>query len=196
MRKNCCRTGKMSLQEKNDEKNLIVRAQRKDGGAFGELYGLHQTRVYNLCLRMVASVEDAEDMTQETFIQAWKKIDTFQCKSLFTTWLHRIAVNIILMKFRKKDVMKKIESLDEPNENPKGEETKKEIPYRDATLMSTIDRAILEKAIENLPPDIALCLFSTMLRDTNIMKSQSWWDARLVPPKANFIKRVRRYATT
>lgn len=84
-----------------DEADWIARAQSADGKAFENLYRMHVDRVYGLCLRMTGNVSEAEDCTQEAFIQAWSKLDRFRGDSAFGTWLHRIAVNAVLGRMRK-----------------------------------------------------------------------------------------------
>jgi len=84
-----------------DEADWIARAQREDAAAFERLYRLHVDKVYGLCLRMTGNVAEAEDCTQEAFIQAWNKLDRFRGDSAFATWLHRIAVNSVLGRMRK-----------------------------------------------------------------------------------------------
>ena len=84
-----------------DEADWISRAQRADAKAFESLYRLHVDRVYGLCLRMTGNVAEAEDCTQEAFIQAWNKMDKFRGDSAFGTWMHRIAVNAVLGRMRK-----------------------------------------------------------------------------------------------
>ena len=84
-----------------DESQWIARAQRLDACAFESLYRLHVGAVYGLCLRMTGNVAEAEDCTQEAFIQAWNKLDNFRGDSAFSTWIHRIAVNAVLGRMRK-----------------------------------------------------------------------------------------------
>ncbi len=84
-----------------DEADWIARAQRSDARAFESLYRMHIDKVYGLCLRMTGIVAEAEDCAQETFIQAWNKLDRFRGDSAFATWLHRIAVNAVLGRMRK-----------------------------------------------------------------------------------------------
>jgi RNA polymerase sigma-70 factor (ECF subfamily) len=84
-----------------DEGSLIARAQAGDTRAFESLYRLHVERVYALCLRMTGNVSEAEDCTQEAFIQAWNKIAKFRGDSAFGTWMHRIGVNAVLGRMRK-----------------------------------------------------------------------------------------------
>lgn len=80
---------------------LLARAQGGDARAFEALYREHVDRVYGLCLRMTGNVSEAEDCTQEAFIQAWNKLGKFRGDSAFGTWMHRIAVNAVLGRIRK-----------------------------------------------------------------------------------------------
>jgi RNA polymerase sigma-70 factor (ECF subfamily) len=84
------------------EADAIRLAQQGNAAAFARLYGLHSRRVYNLCLRMVSNPVEAEDLTQDAFLQLFRKIQTFRGESCFSTWLHRLTVNIVLMRIRKK----------------------------------------------------------------------------------------------
>ncbi len=83
------------------EAELIRKAQNADSRAFESLYRLHVDRVYGLCLRMTSNSAEAEDCTQDAFIQAWRQIAKFRGDSAFSTWLHRVAVNIVLGRIRK-----------------------------------------------------------------------------------------------
>src|SRR5689334_25264756 len=69
--------------------------------AFEEIYRLHHRRVFSQCLRMTRSVSEAEDLTQDVFLQLYRKLKTFRGESAFTTWLHRLTINVVLMHFRK-----------------------------------------------------------------------------------------------
>ena len=84
-----------------DEQAWIRKAQGSDARAFEALYRLHVDKIYGLCLRMTGNVSEAEDCTQEAFIQAWNKMAKFRGDSAFATWLHRIAVNAVLGRIRK-----------------------------------------------------------------------------------------------
>src|ERR1700689_377453 len=85
------------------ESEAIRRAQAGDAEAFECLYRLHSGRVYALCLRMLKGNEsEAEDLTQEAFLRLFHKIGTFRAESAFSTWLHRLTFNIVLMRLRKK----------------------------------------------------------------------------------------------
>lgn len=79
---------------------LVARARQGDPGAFEALYRQHAGRVYGLCLRMTGHPESAEDLTQDTFVSAWRSLAGYEGRSSFPTWLHRIAVNAVLAKRR------------------------------------------------------------------------------------------------
>jgi RNA polymerase sigma factor (sigma-70 family) len=103
------------------EAEAIERAKQGDAEAFEVLYHLHKRRVYSLCLRMTANTADAEDLTQEAFLQLFRKIGTFRGESAFSTWLHRMAVNVVLMRLRKKGlpVVPLEETIETEEETPK-----------------------------------------------------------------------------
>ena len=88
-------------QQIETEAALVERAQRADSTAFEVLYRTHVDKVYGLCLRMTGNVAEAEDCTQDAFIQAWSKLDKFRGDSAFGTWMHRVAVNTVLGRMRK-----------------------------------------------------------------------------------------------
>ena len=81
---------------------LVKRAQEGDAEAFAALFHAHKGRVYSICLRMTNNTAQAEDLTQDAFLQVFRKLDTFKGNSALSTWLYRIAVNTVLMHFRKK----------------------------------------------------------------------------------------------
>lgn len=84
-----------------EEQEWLTRARNSDTRAFEALYRTHAGRVFGLCLRMTGVPAEAEDCTQETFIQAWTHLDRFRGDSSFSTWLHRVAVNAVLGRMRK-----------------------------------------------------------------------------------------------
>ena len=88
----------------NWEIALIQRAQGGDSHAFERLYREYSGRLYGLCLRMTRNPAAAEDCAQEAFINAWRALDRFEIRSSFNTWLHRIAVNVVLGKRRRPSV--------------------------------------------------------------------------------------------
>ena len=136
-------------QDRLSEAEAIEKAKQGDAQAFEVLYNLHKRRVYSLCLRMTANAAEAEDLTQEAFLQLYRKIATFRGESAFSTWLHRMAVNVVLMRLRKKGlpVVPLEETIETEEEAPK-----KELGGEDAKLAGSIERLHLERAIERLPP--------------------------------------------
>ena len=133
------------------EAEAIDRAKRGDAASFEALYGLHKRRVYSLCLRMVGNTAEAEDLTQEAFLQLYRKIATFRGESAFSTWLHRMTVNVVLMRLRKKALpVASLEETTEPDEETGG--PRKDIGAPDLRLSGAVDRVNLERSIEKLPP--------------------------------------------
>ena len=133
------------------EAEAIRRAQQGDAEAFERIYRLHNRRVYALCLRMVGNTAEAEDLTQEAFLQLFRKIGTFRGESAFSTWLHRLAVNVVLMRLRKKTLAAtSLDEATEPDEDAGG--PRKDIGGPDLRLSGSVDRVNLERAVEQLPP--------------------------------------------
>ena len=136
------------------EAEAIEAAKNGDAEAFSKLYALHKRRVYTLCLRMLGNVSEAEDMTQEAFLHLFRKLGSFRGESAFSTWLHRLTVNLVLMHLRKKGLP--LVSLEETLEPSQEDGPRKDIGARDLTLSGSVDRVTLERAIENLPPGYRL----------------------------------------
>jgi RNA polymerase sigma-70 factor (ECF subfamily) len=132
------------------EADAIVRAKQGDAEAFQMLYEMHKRRVYSLCLRMTANTAEAEDLAQEAFLQLFRKIATFRGESAFSTWLHRLSVNVVLMHLRKKSLP--VVSLEETTQGGEEDSPKKDFGADDVALAGSIDRLQLQKAVENLPP--------------------------------------------
>ncbi len=137
-----------------DQSELVRRAQAGDQQAFSALYAMHRRRVYSLCLRMTHRMEDAEDLMQEAFLQVFRKLHTFRGDAAFSTWLHRVAVNVVLMSLRKKPWREtSIEELSRPEENESSEPV---LGCDDDRLTHSIDRVALERALDRLPPGYRL----------------------------------------
>jgi RNA polymerase sigma-70 factor (ECF subfamily) len=113
--------------------------------AFEIIYERYHRRTYSLCLRMTSSPTEAEDLTQEVFIQLFRKIGSFRGDSAFSTWLHRLTVNQVLMHFRRRSV--KNEKTSEDGEMP--EQTV--VGSGNPSKMQVVDRIALKKAIGELP---------------------------------------------
>src|ERR1700722_14539996 len=82
----------------------VSRAKAGDREAFATLYELHKKRVYSICVRMTGNIAEAEDLTQEAFMQVFRKLASFRGDSLFSTCLYRVAVNTVLMTLRRKHI--------------------------------------------------------------------------------------------
>ncbi len=140
-------------QRRGDELSeaaAIERAKQGDAEAFQVLYDMHKRRVYSLCLRMTANTAEAEDLAQEAFLQLYRKIATFRGESAFSTWLHRLSVNVVLMHLRKKGLP--VVSLEETTQGGDDDSPKKDFGTEDVALAGSIDRLHLQKAVESLPP--------------------------------------------
>ena len=134
--------------EKSDisDVELARRSAEGDASAFEQLYRRHFRRVYALCLRMLSDPTLAEDLSQEVFINLFNKIGSFRGESAFTTWLHRMTVNQVLMYFRKRST--KSELTTEEGETP----VQIVVGTGNPNAMPVIDRISLEKAVAQLPP--------------------------------------------
>lgn len=133
------------------EADAIRLAQQGNAEAFEFIYRMHSRRVYALCLRMVGNTAEAEDLAQEAFLQLFRKIQTFRGESAFSTWLHRLSVNVVLMKLRRKSLPEtSLEEMTEPDEESPG--PRKDVGSVDPTLVGSIDRLNLERAVDQLPP--------------------------------------------
>ena len=118
----------------------------EDMSGFDDLYRKHYRRVYSICLRMTGNVAEAEDLTQEVFLQLHRKLQSFRGDAAFTTWLHRLTVNHVLMHFRTRRVRSEVgtedgempDQVDPDSDNPRA--------------MPIVDQIALDTAIGKLPP--------------------------------------------
>ena len=131
------------LEESDFE--LTQKAAGGDVLAFEQLYRRHFRRVYAICLRMTGNPVEAEDLTQDVFVHLFNRVGSFRGESAFTTWLHRLTVNQVLMHFRKRSTKSEIttEEGETPEQIVRGTENPNAMPI--------VDRIALEKAIEQLP---------------------------------------------
>ena len=129
--------------------NLVKRAQAGDEQAFATLFQQHKNRVYSVCLLMTKDVAEAEDLTQEAFLQVFRTVGSFRGDAAFSTWLYRVAVNTVLMKLRRRKSPPTI-SLDEPvhSESPS---LHRDFGKNDPDLSGVVDRIALRRALQELP---------------------------------------------
>lgn len=134
---------KVELNEKDF--SLAQKAAAGSVAAFELLYSRYHRRTYSLCLRMMNSATEAEDLTQEVFIQLFRKIGSFRGDSAFSTWLHRMTVNPVLMHFRRRGVQseKTTDDGEMPEQIVNGTERQSRMPI--------LDRIAIDKAIAQLP---------------------------------------------
>jgi len=127
---------------------LVRHAQQGDPDAFATLFYNHKPRIYSVCLRMTNNTAEAEDLTQDAFLQVFRKLATFRGDSALSTWLYRIAVNTVLMHFRKK-ALRQV-SLDETY-NQDARMVRREYGSKDQRLSGSVDRIAITRAIKELP---------------------------------------------
>ena len=133
-----------------NESEAVKLAREGNAAGFERIYRLHSKRVYGLCLRMLANTSEAEDLTQEVFLQVFRKIHTFRADSLLSTWLHRVTFNAVLMHFRKKTVL---ENYPQQLDLERGMEVRFD-PAMGLGFVSAkglLDRLNLERAVAKLP---------------------------------------------
>ncbi|MBN1201335.1 MAG: sigma-70 family RNA polymerase sigma factor [Anaerolineae bacterium] len=160
----------------SDEAVLVARLQAGDQAAYAQLVEEHAGRIYRLALRMMGNEADAEDVLQETFLSAFKSIDTFQARSSLSTWLYRIASNVALMRLRRNEPVQV--SVDEPLERDDGELIPRQffdfccLPEEE--LVRDEVRQEMKRAVEELPPSLRSVF---VLRDIEELSTSETADA-------------------
>ncbi|NOX96560.1 MAG: sigma-70 family RNA polymerase sigma factor [Nitrospirae bacterium] len=144
----------MKDSQKESDEVLVRKSKEGDQAAFAELVNRYESRIYNLAYKMMGSREDAADILQETFLDAYKSLPGFRGEAGLSTWLYRIATNLCLMKLRKKEGKGAV-SLDEPLSTEEGQRPR-EIPDWStnpaAVVLNAELRQVMDEAIEALPP--------------------------------------------
>ena len=138
-----------SMPASFSDAELIARAQRGEESAFEALYHAHKRRVYRLCFRMIGNTAEAEELTQEAFLRVFRKIHMFRGDSAFSTWLHRLSVNVVLMRLRKKRVTEI--SFESGDDNQESERPPRDFGAPDLSLTGVVDRLTLKRAVAKLP---------------------------------------------
>jgi RNA polymerase sigma-70 factor (ECF subfamily) len=133
------------VSESDTDLELARKAAGGNVAAFELIYSRYHRRTYSLCLRMTNSGTEAEDLTQEVFIQLFRKVGSFRGDSAFSTWLHRMTINQVLMHFRRRGVKNELTTDDGemPEQVVRGSENRNK--------MQIIDRIALDKAVAQLP---------------------------------------------
>lgn len=138
-----------------ESKQRVAELTRLGGGFdFERIYQMYSRSVFTLCLRMVGDRSEAEDLTQDAFLQLFRKLHTFRGESAFRTWLFRLVTNVALMHLRKKKRLMMQESPLEDNHtvSEEGDAPRRALGATDQTLAGANDRVILERAIQGLAP--------------------------------------------
>ena len=136
--------------DRSREADALARAQAGDQDAFSELYLQHRRRVFSICMRIVRDFSLAEDLTQDTFVQVHRKLASFRGDSVFSTWLHRLAVNTVLMHLRKR--VPAVVSLDHLMESVPDERAGRDFGTRDLMQAGVVDRLAIERALATMAP--------------------------------------------
>jgi RNA polymerase sigma-70 factor (ECF subfamily) len=128
------------------DRDLAARCVAGDRDAFEALYRQHAGRLYNLAYRMSGSADDADDLVQEMFLQAFRKLDTYKGDSSLGTWLYRLGVNLCLDRIRSKagKMAQVTDSIDEEDADP--------VVAPGAPAELNVTRMDLERAVGTLPP--------------------------------------------
>jgi len=146
----CLKSRRSELSIHVNKVDVVSLAQAGDHDAFSELYSVHKKRVFSICMRMVREFSLAEDLTQETFLQLHRKLGSFRGDSAFTTWLHRMAVNTVLMHLRKR-VLPSV-SLDQLTADAPDGQAVRSFGARDLTQAGAVDRVTIDSAVATLAP--------------------------------------------
>jgi RNA polymerase sigma-70 factor (ECF subfamily) len=145
------RAQSQSESREPSDADVVRLAQQGSAAAFERIYRRHSRRVYSLCLRMTGDQSQAEDLTQDVFLRLFRKIGTFRGESAFSTWLHRMAVNNVLMRFRRKVVAEtSLETITNGDEEFRG--LPQEFGAPDLRLNGVVDRVTVQAHIKELPP--------------------------------------------
>lgn len=164
------------MSNKYEDAELVERLKAGDQTAYTELVDENASRIYRLALRMMGNEADAEDVLQETFLSAFKAIDSFEARSSLSTWLYRIANNAALMRLRRKEPVQV--SVDEPIEQDDGDVIPRQffdfccLPEDD--LMRIEAREEMSRAVEALSPTLKSVF---ILRDIEGLSTQETADA-------------------
>jgi RNA polymerase sigma-70 factor (ECF subfamily) len=136
--------------ERPSEAEIVRRVREGDQTVFEHLYRAHSKRVFAVCLRIVGDPAEAEDLTQEVFLLLFRKIHTFRGDSAFSTWLHRLTVNLVLMNLRKRPApVIPIEATPGSDEGSASQGV--EVGGLDLSLEGSLDRINLARCIAQLP---------------------------------------------
>ena len=184
-----------------EEKELIELLKKRDRAAFKNIVETWQDMVYNTALGILQNAEDAEDVTQETFMQAFESVSSFKGESKFSTWLYRITISKAMDHIRKKKRKKRfafIQSLYGKNDQPVIDPP--DFFHPGVSMENKENAAVLFKAMEQLPPNQKTAFVLNKVEGLSYIKigdvmkiSDSAVDALLHRAKANLKKILKDY---
>lgn len=140
---------------------LLRRAREGDTAAFGELVELHQSRIYAVCLRILADPDDARDAAQDAFVTAFRKLAQFRGDAAFTTWLHRIAVNACYDELRRAKRRPMLHAL-AATDDDRAPEPGPPAPDHADEIAGTVD---VTRALAEIPDDFRIALVLADVED-------------------------------
>lgn len=142
----------ISFSQATNDPVMVKAAQSGDVAAMTWIYEKYRRRIYNLCLRMLRDQADAEDLMQDVFVQLFRKISTFRGESAFSTWLHRLAVNMVLMDIRSRNSKRYSWIPLEEGDDQEDSHHEERFGQEDEGLRSSLDRMTILGAMDSLPP--------------------------------------------
>lgn len=145
------------LNNPKSEAEVIRQAQLGDQAAFEEIYRKHRRRVYFVCARITHNPSEAEELTQETFLQLYRKIGSFRGDSTLWTWLYRVTLNIAFMSTRRMQPVSAIEHTLSDSED--SEQASPDLAREDELLTGSVNRVTLLAAIDRLAPGYRMVLW-------------------------------------
>jgi RNA polymerase sigma-70 factor (ECF subfamily) len=136
----------VSPSESAVDRELVERARRGDGDAFGTLVVRHQDRIYTAVLRFCGDADDARDIVQRAFLNAWRRLESFKGDAAFSTWMYRIAFNESV-SFRREGGRRRLAPLNETSPEPADDRRPGD------RLESAEARGQVQAALNQLDPD-------------------------------------------
>jgi RNA polymerase sigma-70 factor (ECF subfamily) len=144
------RSAAARTEARRTQRGTVRRAQAGDESAFTEIYKEHKRRVFAICMKMVRDFSLAEDLTQDAFVLLHRNLASFRGDSAFTTWLHRLTVNVVLMYLRKRVLP--VISLEQLTEGTPEERAGHQFGAVDLAQAGVVDRMAIDRAVEELAP--------------------------------------------
>ncbi|MCZ7625341.1 MAG: sigma-70 family RNA polymerase sigma factor [Candidatus Methylomirabilis sp.] len=179
------------------DQDLVERIKGGDEAAFDALLGRYQERVYRLAMSMTRNREDAEEVLQDVFLAVYRKIESFESRSAFRTWLYRITVNAALMKLRSRGPIQESIEAYLPQFTKDGRHAQMVHDFthgpEDRLLRNERERLLWE-AIDALPPDYKVVLVLRDFEGSRMKRRPRWWARRCRPSRRAYTGHVWSFA--